>query len=104
MLVRPFDGRFAAVGPLVVPSESACYACLQLRRAANSEYGSDLDDVDGAPLAATCDSGVAALVGALAAHLVLRWTVGRDTTLPGVLHAVETRPALAITRHHVLRV
>ena len=33
--VLPFDGSLAAVGPIYVPHESACYECYRLRRSAN---------------------------------------------------------------------
>jgi bacteriocin biosynthesis cyclodehydratase domain-containing protein len=102
--VRPYDGRFAAVGPLIVPGESCCYACVLLRRASNVEYGRHLAEVEEAPVAAEADPALAALVAALAAHLALRWLAGRDTTLPGVLHTVEARPALRVSEHVVLRV
>src|SRR5439155_1548874 len=32
LLVRPWDGRMAAVGPLVLPGQTCCYECLLLRR------------------------------------------------------------------------
>jgi bacteriocin biosynthesis cyclodehydratase domain-containing protein len=102
--VRPWDGRCAFAGPLVVPGESCCYECTLLRRAANVDWGEDLVDVESAPVAATADAAVEAAVAAVAAHLALRWLVARDTTIPGVVHAVEVRPALALTTHHVLRV
>lgn len=104
LAVRPFDGVVAMVGPLVVPGESSCHECLLRRLAANVEYGPDLAEIEAAPVAATPDAPLAALVAALAAHLVVRWIGGRDTTLPGVLHAVEARPALSLTTHDVLRV
>jgi bacteriocin biosynthesis cyclodehydratase domain-containing protein len=102
--VRGYDGRFATVGPLIVPGESCCFECVLLRRAANVEYGEHLLEVEDAPLAATADAALDAVVVALAAHLVLRSVAGRDTTLPGILYAVESRPALALGEHPVLRV
>lgn len=102
--VRPYDGSIATVGPLVVPGESPCYECLLLRLAANVEYGPDLAEIDAAPVAARADAALETLVAALAAHLVLRWVAGRDTTLPGTLHVVEGRPALRWAEHPVLRV
>jgi bacteriocin biosynthesis cyclodehydratase domain-containing protein len=101
--VRPFDGRFAAVGPLIVPDASCCYECLLLRRAANLEYGADLLAIESVPLAATCDPAFEALVVGLAAHIALRFVAAHDSTLPGVLHAVESNP-ISITEHAVLRV
>jgi len=102
--VRPFDGRLAAVGPLVIPGESCCYECLLLRRAANVEYGEDLARIEAAPLAATADPAFEALVVGVAAHMVLRWIAGHDRTVPGVLYAVEIQPLPTITDHSVLRV
>jgi bacteriocin biosynthesis cyclodehydratase domain-containing protein len=102
--VLPYDGRFAAIGPLVVPGESSCYECLLRRRAANLEYGAHLHEIERAPTAARADPAFDALVAAFAAHLALRWLGGRDGSLPGVLYAVESRPAPALGAHPVLRV
>jgi bacteriocin biosynthesis cyclodehydratase domain-containing protein len=102
--VRPWDGRCALVGPLVVPHESCCYECVLLRRAANVEYRDDLVDVDAAPVAASAPAPFGTLVSALAAYSALRWLVGLDTALPGVLQAVEARPVLSLSSHTVLRV
>ena len=104
LLVRAYDGRCASVGPLVVPGESCCYQCLLLRRAANAEWGDDMAMVEEAPLAACADPGFDALVVALAAHLAIRWVAGGDTSLPGVLFAVEERPLPRIGQHAVVRV
>jgi bacteriocin biosynthesis cyclodehydratase domain-containing protein len=104
LAVRAYDGRFAAVGPLVVPGESCCYECVLLRRASNLAYGDHMREVEEAPVAARADAAFEAVVAALAAHLALRWIAGRDTTLPGVLYAIEARPALSVTEHVVLRV
>jgi bacteriocin biosynthesis cyclodehydratase domain-containing protein len=102
--VRPFDGRMAAVGPLLVAGESCCYECVLRRRAANVDYGDDLADVEAAPAAATADAGVDAITAGLATHIVLRWIVGRDTTLAGVMFAVEAQPIPTVAEHSVLRV
>jgi bacteriocin biosynthesis cyclodehydratase domain-containing protein len=102
--VRPFDGRFALVGPLVVPDESACHDCVLRRRGSNLGFGRDIFDLEAAPAAAVAPATVAALAVALAADLALRWVVARDTTLPGVLHVLDTQPELTVSRHLVLRV
>jgi len=104
LLVRPFDGRLAAVGPLVVPGQTACYECLLLRRGANCGYGEELAALESAPLAARADAAFAAMAAALAAHVALRWLGGRDPALPGLLLALEARPALRLGEHAVLRV
>jgi bacteriocin biosynthesis cyclodehydratase domain-containing protein len=104
LLVRPGDGRMSTVGPLVVPGESACHECTLRRRGANLGFGDDIFDLEAAPRPDVAPATVAAAVAALAADVALRWTVGRDTTLPGVLHVVESRPELTFARHLVLRV
>jgi len=104
LLLRPHDGRFASVGPIVVPGQTCCYECLLLRRGANSGYNAELPEVEAAPFAAPGDAGVDAFAAALAAHLAVRFVAGGDTTLPGVLHTLETRPALRLDEHAVLRV
>ena len=104
LLVRPWDGRTASVGPLVLPGQTCCYECVLLRRGANSGYADELADVEAAPLAAPPDPALGAIAAALAAHLVVRWLVGRNATVPGVLYTVETRPSPLIVEHAVLRV
>jgi bacteriocin biosynthesis cyclodehydratase domain-containing protein len=104
LLLRPFDGLAATVGPLVVPGESACYQCLLLRLGANLGLGDDVCDIEAAPASTVADAPFEALSVALTAHLALRWAVGRDTALPGVLHVVEARPRLSVSEHAVLRV
>jgi bacteriocin biosynthesis cyclodehydratase domain-containing protein len=102
--VLPWDGRLAAIGPLMVPGESCCYECLRRRRAANLEYGELVREFEATPVAARADPALDAIVAGVAANLALRWLGGGDRSLPGVLHAVEARPALALGAHPVLRV
>jgi len=101
--VAAYDGRLAAVGPLVVPGESCCYECVRRRRAANLEYGDQLAELEAVPTAAVADAALTAVAVGVAAHLVLRWLGGCDTTLPGLLFAVEACPALSVGEHPVLR-
>src|SRR5206468_4099322 len=61
LLVRPWDGRMAAVGPLVLPGQTCCYECLLLRRGANSGFGADLAEIEAAPLGAAPDPALGAL-------------------------------------------
>jgi bacteriocin biosynthesis cyclodehydratase domain-containing protein len=104
LLLRPFDGRSGAVGPLAVPGQTCCYECLLLRRGACSGYASELPEVEAAPLAALADPGVDAFAAALAAHLTVRWVVGADRALAGSLYTLELFPAVRLQRHWVLRV
>jgi bacteriocin biosynthesis cyclodehydratase domain-containing protein len=102
--VLPYNGRFAAVGPLIVPDESCCFECVLRRRGANLDYGDQFRRIEQVPLAARADPAFEACAGALAAHLVLRWIGAQDHSLPGVLYTLEARPAPAVGEHPVLRV
>jgi bacteriocin biosynthesis cyclodehydratase domain-containing protein len=75
-----------------------------LRRGANSGFGADLAEVEAAPLGVVPDPAVAAIAAAVAAHVAVRWTIGADRSVPGVLFTVETQPALRLGEHAVLRV
>ena len=103
LAVRPFDGVVCAVGPLVVPGESACFECLVLRMAGHLEYGRDLRRIEAVPVAASATAPLDSLVAGIAAHLALVWVAGPDATLPGKLYVLETRP-LTLACHAVLRV
>jgi bacteriocin biosynthesis cyclodehydratase domain-containing protein len=102
--VLPYDGRFAAIGPLVLPGESACHVCFLLRRAAGLGIGELADALDAAPLRAEGGPALSVAAGAIAAVHVLRWLGVGDPSLPGVLYALEATGGLALTAHDVLRV
>jgi bacteriocin biosynthesis cyclodehydratase domain-containing protein len=104
LALRPHDGRVSTVGPLIVPGESCCYECLLRRLAGHVEYGRDLATIESVPITAGTDAGLESVAAGVAAHLALCWLGGRDSTLPGVLYAIESRPALSIRAHFVLRV
>ena len=97
--VLPFDGQLAAVGPLVVPLQSACYECFALRREACIS-----------PVAATGTGSfpsaapAEALLAGYAAIVALRRVALGDGAPVGVLLAVEHGPELVATRHVVHRV
>jgi bacteriocin biosynthesis cyclodehydratase domain-containing protein len=104
LLLWPFDGRHSLVGPLMVPGETACYECVQLRLAAHLDFGADLRRIEGVPAAARATVPIEFLTAALAAQIALCWLGGADLALPGLLHVLETRPTLALGTHPVLRV
>ncbi len=104
LAVRPYDGRLAAVGPLVVPGESACHECVLLRRASNLDYRSDFRLIEGIASTAGADPGLESVVAGVATSIALRWLLIRDTRLPGRLHAIEAAPFPRIEVHDVLRV
>ena len=102
--VLPFDGRYAAIGPLYLPGDTCCFDCFRLRREASLEGGADLGLLDDSPAS---DAGVPALdaiVGGVAALIVLGWLVNRDHFAPAAFYALELQPTLGLSAHHVYRV
>jgi len=96
--VLPFDGRLAAVGPLVVPGETACHRCFRLRRDSTIAPVPDkaTGDYPGSP-------ALDASLAGLAAITALRALAGAPADA-GELLALELVPALRCTRHVVYRV
>jgi bacteriocin biosynthesis cyclodehydratase domain-containing protein len=104
LALLPCDGRFAPVGPLFVPGETACYDCFRIRRASTCGYAAEFWSLEDAPVSYPDPVPIRRTVAGLAGWLVLRWLVGRDASLPGVLHALELGPPLTVSAHHVWRV
>ncbi|HET7043207.1 MAG TPA: TOMM precursor leader peptide-binding protein [Gaiellaceae bacterium] len=100
----PFDGRFAAIGPLFLPGETACFACYRLRRAGCLGFGLLGAALEPVPTRAAAGPSLAAAAAAVAADHLLRWIGLRDAGLPGVLHALADGSGLHLDAHHVLRV
>jgi bacteriocin biosynthesis cyclodehydratase domain-containing protein len=102
--VLPFDGRYAAVGPLYLPGETCCRECFRRRRSAGSDASEELALLDSEPATYPTAPAVDALVGGLAAHLALSWLVLADHHSPAAFYAIELQPAVTVTMHHVHRV
>lgn len=102
--VLPFDGRYAAVGPLYLPGDTCCHECFRLRRRANLEGADDLSLVEDAPATYPAAPAVDALAAAIAAQLALGWLVLDDHYAPAAFYALELVPAISLTVHHVHRV
>ena len=100
----PFDGRLAAVGPLFLPGETACWACYRIRRAGADGLAEAGRLLEAVPPRASAGPSLTAATAAVAADLVVRWLGLRDPRLPGVLFAVEPDRGLLSTAHEVLRV
>jgi len=101
--VLPFDGLFAAIGPLYVPGETCCFECYRLRRRATSGYADEFGAIEAAPLAAPAGPALAAAAAGIGALLALRWLAYRDQRLPGVFLALEAA-GTALSPHRVYRV
>jgi bacteriocin biosynthesis cyclodehydratase domain-containing protein len=104
LLVLPFNGRFAAVGPLFVPGETCCYACLARRRAAALPDPAEAFALELAPGRYPLGRSLAAALAGLACACATRWLARRDAALPGAFFALELQDGPALTRHRVLRV
>jgi bacteriocin biosynthesis cyclodehydratase domain-containing protein len=104
LLVLPFNGRFASVGPLFLPGETCCYGCLVRRRASALPDPHDFLALERAPAPYPLGRSLAAALGGLAATVASRWLAQRDGLLPGALFALELDGGLRVTRHRVLRV
>ena len=104
LALLPTDGRFAAVGPLYVPGQTACHACFLLRRRATSGYEQEFSLLERLPVRAPMPAAASTIAAGIGALICLRWLGAHDPTLPGVLYALELPGMLAVTRHRVLRV
>ncbi len=102
--VLPFDGRYAAVGPLFLPGDTCCHECFRRRRAANLDGAEELPLLESAPAAYPAAPALHALVGGLATLVALEWLVLGSHYAPAAFYAVELVPIPALTLHYVHRV
>ena len=99
--VLPFDGRHAAIGPLFVPGETCCRRCYLLRRASVCGYADEFWPLQDVAASRPAPPVLAALTGAVAVLLALRWLVRRDPMATGVTLALELAPRPTVTTHVV---
>jgi bacteriocin biosynthesis cyclodehydratase domain-containing protein len=104
MPVLPHNGVFASVGPVLIPEETCCYRCLQLRRAANLDYGEIFWALAKAKAPYPMSPGGELLLAGMCAEVVLRWIALRDPGLPGTFYAVGHGSRLELESHRVYRV
>ncbi len=104
LLVLPFNGRFASVGPLFVPGETCCYGCFVRRRASALPDPDDFFALERAPATYPLGRSQAAALAGLAALVAAGWLARRDGLLPGAFFALELAEGPRVTRHRVLRV
>lgn len=102
--VLPFDGRFAAIGPLYIAGETGCYECFQHRRAANIPYSDQYWAMQSTPAPYPSALPVDVTLAGLVSLFLLRWQLRADANLPGAFHALEINGEVAITSHVVYRV
>jgi bacteriocin biosynthesis cyclodehydratase domain-containing protein len=104
LLVLPFDGLYGSVGPLFIPPETACYACLRTRRRSVLEDPELADAYDEQQADHPMGAAVVSLMAGLAVHLALRWITRRDASVAGMLYAVGLLPRPSVTAHEVFPV
>jgi len=104
LLVAPFDGSIATVGPLFRPLETCCLECFERRRVANAPWGGERGALRRALPARLSSPALDALLAGLAALVALRWLVQRDPALPGHVLALELGERVRLDGHMVLRV
>jgi bacteriocin biosynthesis cyclodehydratase domain-containing protein len=102
--VLPFDGLLAAVGPLYVPRETACYECFRIRRASNVDCGRDFLALQAVAVPLPASASVEQTVAGLAATMALRRLAHEDPFLPGTWYALELAPQPALGTHILYRV
>jgi bacteriocin biosynthesis cyclodehydratase domain-containing protein len=102
--VLPFDGRYAAIGPLYLPGDTCCYECFRIRRAANLDAGDELALLDSTPAPYPDAPSLDAVVAGLATMLVLGWLLLADHYAPAAFYALDLFPVLALAVHYVHRV
>jgi bacteriocin biosynthesis cyclodehydratase domain-containing protein len=104
LLVLPFNGRFAAVGPLFLPGETCCYACFLRRRASALPDPDDFLALETAPASYPLGPALAAALAGLAAAVAAQWLARGEIALAGAFVAVELDEGMRASRHRVLRV
>lgn len=114
--VIPYDGRFAAVGPLYIPGETACYQCYEMRLASNVDFREELSDWNRAiddrrislsdyPVAPQ----ISLMLSCLASlHVLCLITLQKEVSLVNLVncfYAVEFGfDGVSLKQHHVYRV
>jgi bacteriocin biosynthesis cyclodehydratase domain-containing protein len=104
MQVAPFDGAFAAIGPLFVPGETCCFECYRRRRADNVDFAAEFWKLDQTPGSYPAAPSLAAAIAGLASTFALRWLVEKDFFLPGRFYALEAQGDWKLSPHTVHRV
>jgi bacteriocin biosynthesis cyclodehydratase domain-containing protein len=102
--VLPFDGLFAAVGPLYVPRETGCYECFRIRRASNVDCGRAFLALQDVPVPLPASASLEQVVAGLAATTALRWLVRQDPFVAGTWYALELAPQPTLGTHVLYRV
>src|SRR5207302_1419769 len=79
--VLPYDGRYASLGPLVLPGETACHECLRRRCFSNEDDPAARAALDSSPAAYPEPPALAAALAGLAATVALDWIATSNPSL-----------------------
>jgi len=101
VVVLPFDGGTAWVGPLFDPPETSCFECFRLRRAANLPHEDAQLQLDQAPAAYPVPPVIDSLLASFTALVVARRIGLGDPLLAGAAYALELGPEPGWSRHVV---
>jgi bacteriocin biosynthesis cyclodehydratase domain-containing protein len=103
--VLPYDGLFAAVGPLIVPWETACYRCYLSRKAAALGVPTIVASQRKRSGIVPTGPVLGTFLAALASMVVTRWVGIQDPFLAGRMLAVDFGyEGPRLESHDVLRV
>jgi bacteriocin biosynthesis cyclodehydratase domain-containing protein len=102
--VLPFDGRFAAIGPLYIPGETACYECFRHRRAANVSYAPQYWAMQETPAPFPSTLPLDQTLAGLATLSLLRWHMRSEAGIPGNFQSLEFGGDITIGSQTVYRV
>jgi bacteriocin biosynthesis cyclodehydratase domain-containing protein len=104
ILVLPFDGDAAVVGPIFIPWETCCYECVLLRRVANSPFGGVISSFDAAGTRWPTTPAIEHVMAGFTAMAVLRWLIDPATEKPGRAYSLQFGPEMSSDVHIVYRV
>lgn len=99
MVVLPFDGLAAFVGPIFVPGETACFECFRIRRGVNGGFEEEFWALEPAAVRLVTPAPVDAVAAGLAALLLLRWVAVDDSSLLSAACAVGLGLVPSLERH-----
>jgi len=101
LVVLPFDGGTAWVGPLFDPPETCCFECFRLRRAANLPHEEAQLRLDEGPASYPVPPVIDSLLASFTALAVARKLGLGDPLLAGAAYAFELGPEPGWSRHVV---
>ncbi len=100
----PFDGRYAAIGPLYLPGDTAATSASASGGPPTSAPPTSSSSSTRRPPRTPRHRRSPRVAGGLAAQLVLAWLVLGDHYVPAAMYTLELLPTVRLAAHHVHRV